>query len=70
MEKYCNTEPPHRLTQHKRFVPYGTYPCLRAGTHRQANFCFAKTSFMLKTLGVIGGDGLEGENNNKEEVKI
>jgi len=35
----------------KRFVSYGTYPCLRAGTHRQANFCFAKTSFMLKPLG-------------------
>ena len=31
---------PHRLTQHKRFVPYGTRP----------NFCFAKISFMLGTL--------------------
>jgi len=30
----------HRLTQHKRFVPYGTHP----------NFCRAKTSFMLGTL--------------------
>jgi len=30
-----------RLTKHKRFVPYGTHP----------NFCFAKTSFMLGTLG-------------------
>jgi len=29
-----------RITQHKRFVPYGTHP----------NFCFAKTSFMLGTL--------------------
>jgi len=29
-----------RLTQHKRFVPYGTHP----------NFCLAKTSFMLETL--------------------
>jgi len=29
-----------RLTQHKRFVLYSTYP----------NFCFAKTSFMLKPL--------------------
>jgi hypothetical protein len=29
-----------RLTQHKRFVPYGTHP----------NFCFAKTSFMLVPL--------------------
>jgi len=28
------------ITQHKRFVPNGTQP----------NFCFAKTSFMLKTL--------------------
>jgi len=34
---------PHRLTQHKRFVPYGTHP----------NFCFAKTSFMLVTLSEI-----------------
>lgn len=30
-----------RITQHKRFVPYGTHP----------NFCFAKTSFMLEPLG-------------------
>ena len=29
-----------RITQHKRFVPYGTHP----------NFYFAKTSFMLETL--------------------
>jgi len=28
------------ITQHKRFVPYGTHP----------NFCFAKTSFMLEPL--------------------
>jgi hypothetical protein len=33
--------PPLHITQHKRFVPYGTHP----------NFCFAKTSFMLGTLG-------------------
>jgi len=32
------------ITQHKRFVPYGT----------QSNFCFAKTSFMLGTLAAIG----------------
>ena len=32
-----------RLTQHKRFVPNGTH----------LNFCFAKTSFMLETLGDI-----------------
>jgi len=31
------------ITQHKRFVPYGT--C--------ANFCFAKTSFTLGTLSEI-----------------
>ena len=30
-----------RLTQHKRFVPYGTHQ----------NFRFAKTSFMPETLG-------------------
>ncbi len=29
------------IKQHKRFVPYSTHP----------NFCFAKTSFMLGTLG-------------------
>ncbi len=29
-----------RLTQHKRFMPKGTYP----------NFCFVKTSFILVTL--------------------
>jgi len=32
-----------RITQHKRFVPYGTHP----------NFCYAKTSFMLGTLSEI-----------------
>jgi len=31
---------PRCITQHKRFVPYGTHP----------NFCFANTSFMLETL--------------------
>jgi len=30
-----------RLTQHKRFVPFGTHP----------NFAFGKTSFMLEPLG-------------------
>jgi len=29
-----------RITQHKRFVPYGTH----------LNFCFAETSFILGTL--------------------
>jgi len=28
------------ITQHKRFVPYGTHP----------NFCFTKTSFMLSPI--------------------
>ena len=32
-----------RITQHKRFVPYGTH----------TNFGFAETSFMLETLGDI-----------------
>ncbi len=36
--------PPHRLTQHKRFVPYGTYP----------NSAFGGTSFMLEPLSKIG----------------
>ncbi|MCK4402453.1 MAG: hypothetical protein KAV98_01610 [Dehalococcoidia bacterium] len=40
-----------RITQHKRFVPYGTHP----------NFCFAKTSFMLETLSEIVDFG-----NNKD----
>jgi len=31
------------ITQHKRFVPYGTHQ----------NFCFAKNSFMLGTLNEI-----------------
>ncbi len=30
-----------RITQHKRFVPYGTH----------LNFCLAKNSFILGTLG-------------------
>jgi hypothetical protein len=32
--------PQQQITQHKRFVPYGTHP----------NFYLAKTSFMLGTL--------------------
>jgi len=63
-----------RLTQHKRFVPYGTHPCLRApacrvrdadrGTHRQANFCFTKTSFMLgTTLGAIAKKDASGDED-------
>ena len=35
------------ITQHKSFVPDGTHP----------NFCFAKTSFMLGTLGEIMKEG-------------
>jgi hypothetical protein len=34
--------PSGRLTQHKRFVPYGTHP----------NSAFGGTSFMLRTLAV------------------
>jgi len=30
------------ITQHKRFVPYGTHP----------NFCFAKIPFILEMLAV------------------
>jgi hypothetical protein len=43
-----------RLTQHKRFVPYGAHP----------NFCLAKTSFifMLGTSGDIG-------YKNQEEIQ-
>jgi len=53
-----------RLTQYKRFVPYGTHPCLRAGTHRQANFCFTKTSFMLgTTLGAIAKKDASGDED-------
>lgn len=32
--------PPLHITQHKRFVPYGTHQ----------NYCFIKISFMLGTL--------------------
>jgi len=42
-----------RITQHKRFVPYGTHP----------NFCFAKTSFMLEPLSEIAGDGFKDSFN-------
>ena len=38
-----------RLTQHKRFVPYGIHP----------NIYFAKTSFMLGTLNAHCGQGKE-----------
>ena len=37
---------PHRITQHKRFVPCGTH----------LNFCFVKTSFTPQTLCAIGRD--------------
>lgn len=36
-----------RITQHKRFVPYGTH----------LNFCFAKISSMLGTLSEIVDEG-------------
>jgi len=49
MYKKINAEQNGRLTQHKRFVPYGTHP----------NFCFAKTSFMLGTLGEILPDEIK-----------
>jgi hypothetical protein len=43
-----------RLTQHKRFVPYSTHP----------NFCFAKTSFILETLGDISDLKIKEEDEN------
>ena len=46
-----------RLTQHKRFVPYGTHPNPSLSL---------RTSFMLESLGVIGGKGLM---NKKDEDK-
>lgn len=36
-----------RITKHKRFVSFGTYP----------NFCFPKTSFILKPLYKIAALG-------------
>ena len=42
MEKFYR-KPLLSLTQLRGYVPYGTCP----------NFCFAKTSFMLETLGEI-----------------
>ncbi|MEO0092832.1 MAG: hypothetical protein ABIK93_02570 [candidate division WOR-3 bacterium] len=40
MEKYCNNQPLHRLTQHKRFIPNGIHP----------NSAFGGTSFMPDTV--------------------
>jgi len=42
-EIHNKMKPPLHITQHKRFVPYGTHP----------NFCIAKTSFMQGTLGAM-----------------
>lgn len=50
MEKYCNNQPPQRLTQHS----IKGSPCLRMDKHRQTNSRFAKTSFMLKPLTETG----------------
>jgi len=47
---------PHCLTQHNRFAFWA-----------HANFCFAKTSFMLKTLGEIS-DIKINENCEKNEM--
>jgi len=44
-----------RITQHKRFVPYGTHP----------NSVFGGTSFMLRTLGDIA---LEGDDKWKKNT--
>jgi hypothetical protein len=49
----------HRLTQHKRFVPYGTHLHLRREFYRQANFCFAKTSFMSAPLYEMAGNRIK-----------
>lgn len=53
MERYCNNLPPHRLTQHKRFVPDGTHP----------NPAFSGTSFMLEPLSEIPNPAIEGEKH-------
>jgi hypothetical protein len=49
-----------RITQHKRFVPYDTH----------TNFCFAKTSFMLKTLYAIGRLKKEEKFNKMSLAKL
>jgi hypothetical protein len=47
------TTPPHRLTQHKRFVPYGTHPNPSLSL---------RTYFMLATLDDISrGRGKKNE---------
>lgn len=56
-EKICL---PHRLTQHKRFVPEGTHP----------NFCFAKTSFMLESLVAIAGRKKMDKGKTEGKIKM
>jgi len=46
------------ITQHKRFVPYGTHP----------NFRRAKTSFMLGTLGEIASPFIDRKIFKEEKV--
>ncbi|MEO0095940.1 MAG: hypothetical protein ABIL44_10500 [candidate division WOR-3 bacterium] len=57
MEKYCNYQSPHRLTQHKRACPdenQGLCLTCLCVTHKQAAltqiFAAQKTSFMLEAL--------------------
>ena len=45
-----------QITQHKRFVSYGTHP----------NFCFAKTSFRLESFGETVA--LKQDDNNEEVI--
>ncbi len=58
MEKYCNTEPPHRLTQHIRIglkpLPFGTL------------FPSVATSYMLETLSEMAGLIKRGYNEQSK----
>ena len=61
MTVFCGIHAPFgccRLTQHKRFVPYGTHP----------NSAFGGISFMLRTLDEIGVYGHERKKKNKMET--
>jgi len=51
--------PSSRLTQHKRFVPYSTYP----------NSAFGGTSLMLRTLYATTEPALETFRILKKEMK-
>ena len=54
MVKYCNHQPAQRMTEHKRFVPYGIYLCLRVGT--SPNFVSPLGTFVPALRVIAFGD--------------